>query len=310
MPPRPSGAVVVATDPQPTPVPLTWADDPTDADRYSVLPDDELFRFLPVGNESSSYVYDFDSNGDSHEVAADFALPVPATYSDATESYLDPTTEFAAGRIVSNEAEQLVAVTKTALGAKNGCQSSQTFTVAGVMAQASEVSHPVPDTYPTSFPSFTFDACQDQSFSNSTRGRDRWPGSPYAVAAGDLDWQVDDNGDLHDEVAIAYERANVLHVRVLDYSVAGEVISSNDHGTGLTIGYAPAAGTNTFECLDQGGAAQECNMLPGRIRAAVFNPDNTSSDRRGYIATFSTGPNAVEQAERVFVGDRTRGRRL
>ncbi|MFP3938957.1 MAG: hypothetical protein ACLF0P_01500, partial [Thermoanaerobaculia bacterium] len=138
-----------------------------------------------------------------------FAAPVP----EPLERNPMPPTALAKGRFVTNDADQLVAMTKT-----GGYETtSQCYSYDYGLAGYVDPSALDPGTPPISFPAWSERPC--------LADRTDWWSSPFDLAAGDLDRAMDSDGELHDELVIAVEAGDyriappgypVVHV--LDYA--------------------------------------------------------------------------------------------
>lgn len=138
-----------------------------------------------------------------------FAAPVP----QPLEKNPMPPTALARGRFVTNDADQLVAMTKTGSYETTGQCYSYDYGLAGYV----DPSALDPGTAPVSFPTWSERPC--------LAARTDWWSSPFDLAAGDLDRAMDSDGELHDELVIAVEAGDhgidppgypVIHV--LDYA--------------------------------------------------------------------------------------------
>lgn len=269
----PSGEPVpIQTDAEPDTV--TAADDPVPPALYTQFPDDELYQW--------SFASDFPQTSFVTGSAIvgvgtppfDLAPPVATFTSIGDEKYPRSSLEVTRGRVVSNDADQLIAMTKTAVDDTSDPDDCfyVDYSVQGFLNPAVSTA---------AFPSYDFRAC--------LAARPLWQLSPFAIAAGDLDWQVDAAGELHDEVVLAAEAGNGgitppggVMVAVLDYAATPGQVTP----TSFTLPWDDA---NAFNRLDypaaQGGSPHE-----GQLRIAVFNPQLTFAVREEMIATLHTGP--------------------
>ena len=122
-------------------------------------------------------------------------------------------------------------------------------------------------------------------------------GSPVAVAAGDLDGRIDDQGYAHDEVAVAFRGDDgTLQVHVIDYNVAsGQAadttptatlanIGTSDSGPGslgVAVGDFDNDGQNEIAVLWQGqgcaAAAPACLSVPHLTMLRYGNDGQTQA---------------------------------
>lgn len=138
-----------------------------------------------------------------------FAAPVPQPH----DRNPMPSTALAKGRFVTNDADQLVTMTKTGRYEQTTDCNSFDYELAGYVDQDALD----PNGPPVTFPEWSGRPC--------LAPRTDWWSSPFDLAAGDLDRAMDADGDLHDELVIAVEEGDpgtnppgypVIHV--LDYA--------------------------------------------------------------------------------------------
>ncbi len=266
----PSGQpVAIREDVEPDSV--TAADDPVPPTLYTQFPDDELNWWTFSVDQFSSTVSYGDEIVGVGPLPVSLPTPVLSSNGQGSNTRYTDNVEFAAGRMVSNDADQLVTMTKTGLDPEDDCYYVD-YTVQGFLN---------PAVGPAAFPPYALRAC--------LAARDRWQDTPFAIAAGDLDWVVDAAGDFHDEVVFVSESGNAglnppggVTVTVLDYAAAPGQVTP----TSFTLPWnnQNAANGLAYPLTEDG------QTHPGQVRVVVFNPQLTLNVRQEMIATLHTGP--------------------
>ncbi len=195
---------------------------PVPANMYTQAPDDELAWRMARYDQPTIQPYVALLTTDSsvttvYQEALPATLPTPGVIYDARSAML-----MARGRFVSNDADQLVAMTKT--GGQPSSSPSQCSTldyeIMGSLA---------PPVGSASFPTSNLTACLPLY-------EGYWAYAAFDLAGGDLDRALDTGGHFHDELVVAFESGDLtvdppstVEIAVFDYSAGSGKVTETSY---------------------------------------------------------------------------------